>query len=65
MKTAAVTVMNFFDLFIVQGKKFVEDRRKGLQLYLRLLMNNVVQNHEKIVAKPTKSTLTTLLPFFR
>nr|CAB3266461.1 sorting nexin-29-like [Phallusia mammillata] len=44
--------------------KFVEDRRKKLQSYLRLLLNNIIQNHERIVAKPEKPTLTALLPFF-
>ncbi|XP_076818618.1 sorting nexin-29-like [Clavelina lepadiformis] len=47
-----------------KGKKFVEYRRKALQTYLRLMMNNVVQNNEKLVESPAKSTLIALLPFF-
>lgn len=47
-----------------KGKRFVEDRRKQLQMYLRLLMNGLIQHHEKLVDKPDKETLIALLPFF-
>uniref|UniRef100_H2ZLJ2 PX domain-containing protein n=1 Tax=Ciona savignyi TaxID=51511 RepID=H2ZLJ2_CIOSA len=47
-----------------KGRRFVEERRKVLQTYIRLLINNIIRNHEKIVSNPTKQTLVALLPFF-
>jgi len=47
-----------------KGKRFVEDRRKQLQMYLRLLMNGLIQHHEKLFKSPDKQTLIALLPFF-
>ncbi|XP_033840575.1 sorting nexin-29 [Periophthalmus magnuspinnatus] len=43
--------------------KFVEERRKQLQCYLRMVMNKVVQTLPEISARPTKETLLALLPF--
>jgi len=47
-----------------KSTKFVEQRRKQLQMYLRLLLNNVVQSDERLVSNPQKTTLMALLPFF-
>ncbi|XP_061611910.1 sorting nexin-29 isoform X2 [Phyllopteryx taeniolatus] len=43
--------------------KFVEERRKQLQCYLRMVMNKVIQTLPDFTARPTKETLLFLLPF--
>ncbi|XP_004692176.1 PREDICTED: sorting nexin-29 [Condylura cristata] len=44
--------------------KFVEERRKQLQDYLRSVMNKVVQMVPEFAASPKKETLVQLMPFF-
>ncbi|XP_073447268.1 sorting nexin-29 isoform X2 [Aquarana catesbeiana] len=44
--------------------KFVEERRKQLQVYLRNVMNKVIQTMPDFVAKPNKDRLTDIIPFF-
>uniref|UniRef100_A0A452FL18 Sorting nexin 29 n=1 Tax=Capra hircus TaxID=9925 RepID=A0A452FL18_CAPHI len=44
--------------------KFVEERRKQLQTYLRNVMNKVIQAVPEFTASPQKETLTQLMPFF-
>uniref|UniRef100_A0AAQ6A6Z2 Sorting nexin 29 n=1 Tax=Amphiprion ocellaris TaxID=80972 RepID=A0AAQ6A6Z2_AMPOC len=44
--------------------KFVEERRKQLQGYLRMVMNKLIQTLPEFTARPTKETLLSLLPFF-
>lgn len=43
--------------------KFVEERRKHLQSYLRMVMNKLIQTLPEFTAHPTKETLLQLLPF--
>ncbi|MBN3303852.1 SNX29 protein, partial [Amia calva] len=43
--------------------KFVEERRKQLQSYLRSVMNKLIQSLPEFTACPTKETLLKLLPF--
>ncbi|XP_072313020.1 sorting nexin-29 [Eucyclogobius newberryi] len=43
--------------------KFVEERRKQLQCYLRMVMNKLVQTLPDFSSRPTKETLLSLLPF--
>ncbi|XP_053367004.1 sorting nexin-29 isoform X2 [Clarias gariepinus] len=43
--------------------KFVEERRKHLQCYLRMVMNKLIQTLPEFTACPTKETLLQLLPF--
>ncbi|XP_037133418.1 sorting nexin-29 isoform X1 [Syngnathus acus] len=43
--------------------KFVEERRKQLQCYLRMVMNKVIQTLPDFTTHPTKETLLSLLPF--
>uniref|UniRef100_A0A3Q3BHH8 Sorting nexin 29 n=1 Tax=Kryptolebias marmoratus TaxID=37003 RepID=A0A3Q3BHH8_KRYMA len=43
--------------------KFVEERRKQLQGYLRMVMNKLIQTLPEFTAHPTKETLLSLLPF--
>ncbi|XP_041829834.1 sorting nexin-29 isoform X2 [Melanotaenia boesemani] len=43
--------------------KFVEERRKQLQGYLRMVMNKLIQALPEFTASPTKETLLSLLPF--
>uniref|UniRef100_A0A671V799 Sorting nexin 29 n=1 Tax=Sparus aurata TaxID=8175 RepID=A0A671V799_SPAAU len=45
--------------------KFVEERRKQLQGYLRTVMNKLIQTLPEFTARPTKETLLSLLPFFQ
>ncbi|XP_072568547.1 sorting nexin-29 isoform X2 [Paramormyrops kingsleyae] len=45
--------------------KFVEERRKQLQGYLRMVMNKLVQTLPEFSARPTKDLLMQLLPFCR
>lgn len=47
-----------------QDAKFVEERRKQLQSYLRSIMNKVIQMVPEFAASPKKETLTQLMPFF-
>nr|XP_020136927.1 sorting nexin-29 [Microcebus murinus] len=44
--------------------KFVEERRKQLQNYLRSIMNKVIQMVPEFAASPKKETLIQLMPFF-
>ncbi|XP_053327430.1 sorting nexin-29 [Spea bombifrons] len=44
--------------------KFVEERRKQLQNYLRHVMNKVIQTVPEFAARPNKEGLTQLMPFF-
>ncbi|ETE57918.1 Sorting nexin-29, partial [Ophiophagus hannah] len=44
--------------------KFVEERRKQLQNYLRNVMNKVIQALPEFIANPKKETLIQLMPFF-
>nr|XP_051703780.1 sorting nexin-29 isoform X3 [Oryctolagus cuniculus] len=44
--------------------KFVEERRKQLQSYLRSVMNKVIQAVPEFAASPKKETLIQLMPFF-
>ncbi|XP_016053094.1 PREDICTED: sorting nexin-29 isoform X1 [Miniopterus natalensis] len=44
--------------------KFVEERRKQLQSYLRSVMNKVIQVVPEFAASPKKETLVQLMPFF-
>ncbi|XP_029417863.1 sorting nexin-29 isoform X2 [Nannospalax galili] len=44
--------------------KFVEERRKQLQSYLRSIMNKVIQMVPEFAANPKKETLVQLVPFF-
>ena len=46
-----------------QDAKFVEERRKQLQGYLRMVMNKLIQTLPEFTARPTKETLLQLLPF--
>uniref|UniRef100_A0A4W4F8N6 Sorting nexin 29 n=1 Tax=Electrophorus electricus TaxID=8005 RepID=A0A4W4F8N6_ELEEL len=43
--------------------KFVEERRKQLQGYLRMVMNKLIQTLPEFTAQPSKDTLLQLLPF--
>uniref|UniRef100_A0A8C5GFE2 Sorting nexin 29 n=1 Tax=Gouania willdenowi TaxID=441366 RepID=A0A8C5GFE2_GOUWI len=43
--------------------KFVEERRKQLQGYLRMVMNKLIQTLPEFASHPTKETLLSLLPF--
>ncbi|XP_049320867.1 sorting nexin-29 [Astyanax mexicanus] len=43
--------------------KFVEERRKQLQGYLRMVMNKLIQTLPEFTARPSKETLLQLLPF--
>uniref|UniRef100_A0A8C3VIL4 Sorting nexin 29 n=1 Tax=Catagonus wagneri TaxID=51154 RepID=A0A8C3VIL4_9CETA len=44
--------------------KFVEERRKQLQNYLRNVMNKIIQVVPEFAASPRKETLVQLMPFF-
>ncbi|XP_074136687.1 sorting nexin-29 isoform X1 [Sminthopsis crassicaudata] len=44
--------------------KFVEERRKQLQNYLRNVMNKIIQAVPEFAANPKKETLIQLIPFF-
>ncbi|XP_072416228.1 sorting nexin-29 isoform X1 [Chiloscyllium punctatum] len=43
--------------------KFVEERRKQLQEYLRSIMNKIIQTLPEFASNPKKETLMQLLPF--
>ncbi|KAM9555207.1 sorting nexin-29 isoform 4-T4 [Guaruba guarouba] len=49
---------------VYQDAKFVEERRKQLQNYLRNVMNKIIQTVPEFTASPKKETLIQLMPFF-
>nr|XP_028561098.1 sorting nexin-29 isoform X3 [Podarcis muralis] len=49
---------------VYQDAKFVEERRKQLQNYLRNVMNKVIQTLPEFASNPKKETLIQLMPFF-
>ena len=46
------------------NERFVEDRRKSLQTYLRSIVNYLVTTNVTLSGSPDKETLLSLLPFF-
>jgi len=54
---------SMFDPLCLQDAKFVEERRKQLQGYIRMVMNKLIQTLPEFTARPTKETLLSLLPF--
>uniref|UniRef100_A0A8C2YYD4 Sorting nexin 29 n=1 Tax=Cyclopterus lumpus TaxID=8103 RepID=A0A8C2YYD4_CYCLU len=62
---AQVDTFNFPPKKAIWNKdaKFVEERRKQLQGYLRTVMNKLIQTLPEFTARPTKETLLSLLPF--
>ncbi|XP_044289080.1 sorting nexin-29 isoform X3 [Varanus komodoensis] len=65
MKYHQVRSFNFPPKKAIGNKdaKFVEERRKQLQIYLRNVMNKVIQILPEFTANPKKETLTQLMPF--
>jgi len=47
-----------------KAERFVEDRRKALQSYLRSIVNYLVTTNVSLSCSPDKETLLNLLPFF-
>eukprot|EP00092_Neocalanus_flemingeri_P018720 GFUD01020275.1.p1 GENE.GFUD01020275.1~~GFUD01020275.1.p1 ORF type:complete len:796 (+),score=193.24 GFUD01020275.1:230-2617(+) len=47
-----------------KNERFVEDRRKALQAYLRSIVNYLVTTNVSLSCSPDKETLLNLLPFF-
>merc|ERR1719273_1666034 len=47
-----------------KAEKFVEDRKKRLQTYLRQIVNLMVQTNPSLQAKPDKEQVIMLMPFF-
>jgi len=47
-----------------KAERFVEDRRKALQIYLRSIVNYLVTTNPALANSPDKETLLNLLPFF-
>ncbi|XP_063170904.1 sorting nexin-29 [Candoia aspera] len=66
MKYHQVRSFNFPPKKAIGNKdaKFVEERRKQLQNYLRNAMNKVIQTLPEFIANPKKETLVQLMPFF-
>jgi len=47
-----------------KAEKFVEDRKKRLQTYLRQIVNLMVQTNPSLQAKPDREQVIMLMPFF-
>lgn len=47
-----------------KAEKFVEDRRKRLQSYLRQIVNLMIQTNPSLQAKPDREQVILLMPFF-
>lgn len=47
-----------------KAEKFVEDRRKRLQTYLRQIVNLMIQTNPSLQAKPDKESVILVMPFF-
>ena len=47
-----------------KAERFVEDRRRALQTYLRSIVNYLVTTNVSLSCSPDKETLLNLLPFF-
>ena len=54
----------FSGLFLSQDSRFVEDRRRLLQDYLRRVVNLYVTSDQGLRSETTKTTLLQILPFF-
>jgi uncharacterized protein (UPF0305 family) len=52
------------DISCLQDAKFVEERRRRLQHYLRCVMNHLVQTNADLATSPDKELLVGLIPFF-
>jgi sorting nexin-29 len=52
------------DVSCLQDAKFVEERRRRLQHYLRCVMNHLVQTNADLATSPDKELLVGLIPFF-
>uniref|UniRef100_A0A8C4Q2X9 Uncharacterized protein n=1 Tax=Eptatretus burgeri TaxID=7764 RepID=A0A8C4Q2X9_EPTBU len=50
--------------FLCLNLQFVEFRRRGLQEYLRLVCNKLLQASPDFAATPSKAALVQILPFF-
>ena len=48
-----------------KAEKFVEDRKKRLQTYLRQIVNIIVQTNPSLQAKLDKEQVIMLMPFLR
>lgn len=44
--------------------RFVEERRKRLQHYLRCVMNHLIQSNAELASSPDKELLVQMIPFF-
>lgn len=61
---------NYYDTNItaflveLQDARFVEERRKRLQHYLRCVMNHLIQSNAELAAAPDKELLVQMIPFF-
>ncbi|GLH07645.1 Sorting nexin-29 [Gryllus bimaculatus] len=49
---------------LIQDARFVEERRRRLQHYLRCVVNHLVQTSAELAANPDKEVLIGLVPFF-
>lgn len=65
-KNPIVNTFNFPPKKAIGNKdaKFVEERRKRLQHYLRCVVNLLVQNYSELTNSPDKEALVGLMPFF-
>ena len=54
-----------FILLYIQDSRFVEERRKKLQVYLRLLINTELSTNKELAMKPDRNLLISSLSFFR
>lgn len=57
-------VITIHDMVYLQDAKFVEERRRRLQHYLRCVMNHLVQTNADLATAPDKELLIGLVPFF-
>lgn len=62
--TTYCELISTHDMACLQDAKFVEERRRRLQHYLRCVMNHLVQTNVDLATAPDKELLIGLVPFF-
>jgi uncharacterized protein (UPF0305 family) len=60
----AIIYLMSYGVICMQDARFVEERRRRLQHYLRCVVNHLVQTNIDLATAPDKELLIGLVPFF-
>jgi bifunctional pyridoxal-dependent enzyme with beta-cystathionase and maltose regulon repressor activities len=59
-----IWLLTINEISFKQGTKFVEDRRKVLQEYIRHVVNLIISTQPELATNTCKATLLDTMPFF-